>query len=56
MPREIVKPGALNFDPDVPVNVRLSFKPKLVFALFAFKLLLETRASKRLVCACIPLP
>jgi hypothetical protein len=32
-----VKPGALNFDPYVSVCIRLSFKPKLVFALFAFK-------------------
>ena len=37
MPGKIVKPCALNFDSDVAVHVRLSFKPKLIFALFAFK-------------------
>jgi hypothetical protein len=38
LPGKIVKPCALNDDSDAPVYLPLSFKPKLVFALLAFKL------------------
>jgi hypothetical protein len=37
MPRKILQPGALDFDPDVPVCVRPSLEPELLFSLFAFK-------------------
>jgi len=38
MPRKILKPRSLNFDPDASVGIRPSFEPKLLFALLAFKL------------------
>ena len=37
MPGKIVKPCALNFDSNIAVQVRFSFKPKLIFPLFAIK-------------------
>ena len=38
MPGKIVKPCPLNFDFEFTVRVGLSLVPKLIFALFAFKL------------------
>ena len=38
MPRQILKPRPLDFDPDASVVIRPSFEPKLLFSLLAFKL------------------
>ena len=38
MPRQILKPRSLDFDPDATVGIRPSFEPKLLFSLLAFKL------------------
>src|ERR1700675_2199577 len=38
MPRQILKPRSLDFDPDASVGIRPSFEPKLLFSLLAFKL------------------
>jgi hypothetical protein len=56
MPGKIVKPCALNFDSDVAVHVRLSFKPKLIFALFAFKFRWEIHVRRRQGRGYIPTP
>lgn len=37
MPRKILQPSPLNLDPNVPVRIRPSFKPELLFPLFAFE-------------------
>jgi hypothetical protein len=36
MPRQILKPRSLDFDPDASVGIRPSFEPKLLFSLLAF--------------------
>jgi hypothetical protein len=37
MPRQILKPRSLDFDPDAPVCVGTSFEPELLISFFAFK-------------------
>jgi hypothetical protein len=37
MPRQILKPSSLDFDPYAPVCVGTSFEPELLISFFAFK-------------------
>jgi hypothetical protein len=37
MPRQILKPSSLDFDPDAPVCLGTSFEPELLISFFAFK-------------------
>jgi hypothetical protein len=50
MPRQILKPRSLYFDPDTLVCIRPSFEPKLLFSLFAFKSRWKSRHRNALTC------
>src|ERR1700733_7165002 len=37
IPRKIMQPRTLNFDPDTPIRIGPSLEPELLFSFFAFK-------------------
>jgi len=52
VPRQILKPRSLDFDPDASVGIRPSFEPKLLFALLAFKLCWKSTNRNALTSVC----